>query len=181
MWEKKLPAFYSFHEIFTNDIMMLSSPVLLICWLWVGFFRSFQQSCHFPDLNMRWNRQHKERVFMPALFKQETSFKQAYLYSEVIYTSFGCEWACVGRLLLCMRHVFGVCIFGCTFPCTRIEKVAVSVFEKEMFAKPSSGRLWNPQEQMPAARGWHRIEASVAHFVCSELPYEGVDGGYCPF
>lgn len=179
--KKKLPAFYSFHEIFfTTDVMMLSSPVLFICWLWVEFFRSFQQSCRFPDLKVIWNRQHKERVFIPALFKHETSFKQAYLYSKVIYTAFGCEWACVGTLLLCMGHVFGVCIFGCTFPCTRIEKVAVRVSEEGMFAKPSSGRHWNPQEEMPAARGWHRIEASVAHFVCSELPYEGVDGGYFP-
>lgn len=76
---------------------------------------------------------------MPALFKQETSFKQAYLYSEVIYTTFGCEWACVGTLLLCMQHVFGVCIFGCTFPCTRIEKVAVSVFEKGMLQSLAQG------------------------------------------
>lgn len=77
---------------------------------------------------------------MPALFKQETSFKQAYLYSKVIYTTFGCEWACVGMLLLCMGHVFAVCIFGCTFPCTWIEKVTVGVSEEGMFAKPSSGR-----------------------------------------
>lgn len=74
---------------------------------------------------------------MSALFKQETSFKQAYLYSEVIYTTFGCEWACVGMLLLYMRHVFGVCLFGCTFPCTWLEKVAVNAFEKGIFAKPS--------------------------------------------
>lgn len=77
---------------------------------------------------------------MPALFKQETSFKQAYFYSEIIYTTFGCEWACVGTFLLCMQHVFRECIFGYTFPCTRIEKVAVSVSEKGMFLKSSSGR-----------------------------------------
>jgi len=77
---------------------------------------------------------------MSACFQQETSFKQAYLCSEVIYTALGCEWACVGTLLLYMRHVCGVCIFGCTFPRTWIEKVAVNVFEKGTFAQLNLGR-----------------------------------------
>lgn len=74
--------------------------------------------------------------------------------------------------------MFGVCIFGCMLPCTwgRTAKVAVSAFEKGVFANPSltlgGSECCGNKGVLPGLG----TGGAAAHFVSSELPCDGVEG-----